>query len=286
MPGDSPADGDIGLEPDLDLDTHAFYRRVLTNLTASDTPFLVGGALAFRHYTGIERNTHDLDVFVRPMHRDQALASLEAAGEETETSFPHWLAKVRSGDDYVDLIFSSGNGLAEVDAEWFEHASRAPILGVPVALCPAEEMIWSKAFVMERERFDGADVLHLIHALGSRLDWERLLRRFGPQWRVLLSHLVLFGFVYPGKRSLVPIGVMRELTRRLDAEAGRDEDDATACLGTLISRQQYLVDVERWGYRDGRLPPTGRMTPDEIEAWTAATRADERRRKQQGIRSV
>ena len=281
MPGDAPLDGEIG----LDRDTQAFYERVLRNLTASGTPFLVGGALAFRHYTGIGRNTHDLDVFVRPMHRDQALASLEAAGEETETSFPHWLAKVRSGDDYVDLIFSSGNGLAEVDAEWFEHASGAPILGVHVALCPAEEMIWSKAFVMERERFDGADVAHLIHAAGSRLDWERLLRRFGPHWRVLLSHLVLFGFVYPGKRSLIPNAVMRELTQRVAEDTDADEGEATTCLGTLISRQQYLVDVEEWGYRDGRLPPTGRMTPDEIEAWTVATRVEERRRRER-IRSA
>jgi hypothetical protein len=28
---------------------------------------------------------------------------------------------------------------------------------VPVIFCPPEEMIWSKAFVMERERYDGAD---------------------------------------------------------------------------------------------------------------------------------
>jgi hypothetical protein len=27
-----------------------------------------------------------------------------------------------------------------------------------------EEMVWQKAFIMERERFDGADVVHLIQA--------------------------------------------------------------------------------------------------------------------------
>ncbi len=59
-------------------------------------------------------------------------------------------------------------------------------------------MIWSKAFIMERERYDGADIAHLILACGRDLDWRRLLGRFGRRWRVLLSHLVLFGFVYPG----------------------------------------------------------------------------------------
>ena len=43
----------------------------------------------------------------------------------------------------------------------------------------AEETLWSKAFVMERERYDGADVAHLILAHGERLDWDT------PVWRGL-----------------------------------------------------------------------------------------------------
>src|SRR5206468_1316705 len=97
------------------------------------------------------------------------------------------------------VIFSSGNGVAKVDDEWFEHATAGRFLGEDIQLCPPEEMIWSKGFLLERERCDAADVIHLIHARGPRLDWERLLRRFGPHWRVLLSHLILFGFVYPGE---------------------------------------------------------------------------------------
>jgi hypothetical protein len=42
------------------------------------------------------------------------------------------------------------------------------------------------------------------------------------------------------------------------------------CNGTLLSREQYLHDLERWGYEDPRLIPEGRMTPEEIEAWTTA----------------
>jgi hypothetical protein len=45
-------------------------------------------------------------------------------------------------------------------------------------------MIWSKAFVMERERFDGADVAHLLRSMGPRLDWDRILRRFDRYWEV------------------------------------------------------------------------------------------------------
>ena len=71
------------------------------------------------------------------------------------------------------------------------------ILEVPVHLVAAEEMIWSKAFVMERERYDGADITHILRKSGATLDWVRLLRRFDLHAALLLSHLVLFQFVYP-----------------------------------------------------------------------------------------
>ncbi len=180
---------------------------------------------------------------------------------------PVWLAKAFCGTDFVDVIFSSGNGIAEVDDDWFEHAIDAAILGVPVRLCAPEEMIWSKGYIMERERLDGADVAHLIHAWGRRMDWPRVVRRFGPHWRVLLVHLVLFGFVYPAERDVVPAALMRELLARLDGELDRPDAAAgTLCQGTLLSRYQYRTDLDGWGYRDGRVRPTGRMTPRQARA--------------------
>ena len=82
-------------------------------------------------------------------------------------------------------------------------------------------MIWSKAFIMERERFDGADVLHVILRCGGALDWPRLLRRFDTHWRVLFSHLVVFGFVYPGEQTSIPPWVMDQLLARMQNEARR-----------------------------------------------------------------
>jgi hypothetical protein len=94
---------------------------------------------------------------VRRCDRDVVLRTLDSAGYRTEVSFPHWLAKAFGDDGFVDVIFSSGTGVAEVDEEWFTHASQGEIFGVPVNICPAEEMIWHKGYVHERERFDGAD---------------------------------------------------------------------------------------------------------------------------------
>ncbi len=248
----------------------AFYVAALEAMSAARVPFLVGGAYAMERYTGLARDTKDLDVFVRAGDCERALAALARVGHETEVAFPHWLGKARCGDEMVDVIFGSGNGLAPVDNAWFEHAVEDTVLGLPVHLCPPEETLWSKAFVMERERYDGADVLHLLRACADTLDWPRLLRRFGPHWHVLLSHLVLFAFVYPGERDRIPAWVSRELLGRLQNELGQPPPAERVCRGTLLSRAQYLVDVERWGYRDARLVAPATMTEAEVAVWTAA----------------
>jgi hypothetical protein len=260
------------------LRAREFYASALNALIEAKVPFMVGGAYAMAPLTGIVRHTKDLDIFLKPSDLAQALLALESAGYRTETTFPHWLAKAFDGEGehalFVDLIYRSGNGVAEVDEDWFEHAIAQEILGVPVKLIPAEESIWSKAFVMERERFDGADVAHLILATGPDLDWDRLLRRFGPHWRVLMAHLVLFGFIYPSERDRVPARVFRELTDRLQAEIEEPGPTDPVCQGTLLSRAQYLVDVERREFEDARLEPSGVMSSEDVALWTEAISRD------------
>jgi len=248
-----------------------FYQHALEVLEAARVPFLLGGAYAFGHYTGITRHTKDLDLFVRPSHVEQTLGALHTAGYRTEQLFSHWLGKAFHGNDFVDIIFGSGNGLCPVDDDWFSHAARGTVLGANVLLVPAEEMIWQKAFIMERERFDGADVNHLLRARGRRLDWERLQARFGAHWRVLLGHLVIFGFVYPHERDCVPAPVMTALVNRLQSEPA-SAAEAGLCLGTVLSRTQYLTDIEEWGYADPRAEPYGPLSREQVARWTDAGR--------------
>lgn len=249
----------------------AFYRRVLNTLDAAGTPYLVGGSYAAEVFTGVPPHTKDLDVFIRHAHLQQVLAAAAAVGFGSEVTFSHWLAKIHSGDgEFVDVIFSSGNGLCVVDDAWFEYSQRAEVLGQMVDICPAEEMIWSKAFIMERERFDGAEIVHLLGLRAKTLNWPRLLKRFGPHWRVLMAHLLLFGFVYPHLRAEIPEWVMRELTARLEQEQQSRPPTNGVCYGTLLSRQQYLCDVDQYGLADARLTPLGTMTPSQITDWTNA----------------
>ena len=248
-----------------------FYRHALAILRDAQIPHLVGGAYAFARYTGIERHTKDFDVFIRRDDFGRAAWAFQKAGYKAELTFPHWIGKVFKGEDFVDLIYSAGNGVAEVDDRWFEHAVKEQVFGVDVELIPAEEMIWSKGLIMERERFDGADVAHIFRAVGDRLDWQRLLERFGKYWRALYAHVVLFGFIYPSERGRIPAWVIEELSGRMRAETADAAEKV--CYGTIVSRQQYLKDIEEWGYEDARLVDAV-MSEEDIERWTAGIAID------------
>jgi hypothetical protein len=250
-----------------------FYRHALAILKDAEIPHLVGGAYAYARYTGIERHTKDFDVFIRRDDFGRAAWAFQKSGYKAELTFPHWLGKAFKNEDFVDLIFSAGNGVAEVDDLWFRHAVRDEVFGVEVDLIPAEEMIWSKGLIMERERFDGADVAHVIRAVGDKLDWARLIERYGTYWRALYAHLVLFGFIYPSDRGKVPAWVMNELAGRMQAETDAGSADEKICYGTIISRQQYLKDISEWGYEDARLVDDT-MSEAEIDHWTAGIAVD------------
>ena len=243
------------MQAGLATEVRTFYTRTLTALNTTGIPYLVGGAYALQRYTDVERHTKDFDLFIRRADLDRILQAMHDLGCRTEVTFPHWLAKAYRGDHFFDVIFSSGNGMASVDDDWFRHGVEDTVLDVPVRLVPAEEMIWQKAFIMERERFDGADIAHLIRARGGSLDWPRLLRRFdgprGPRTpgspRPFRLHLSRRADVHPRDRPL--------RTARPTQGAGPTSGPAHLCRGPLLSRAQYLPDIGWWGYDDARLEP-------------------------------
>jgi len=257
----------------LDEKSIRYYRHALSILSDAGIPHLVGGAYAYARYTGIERHTKDFDIFIRREDFQRAAWAFKKAGYKSELTYPHWIGKAYAGEDFVDLIFSAGNGVAAVDERWFEKAVPEKVFGMDVLLIPPEEMIWSKGLIMERERFDGADVAHVIRAVGDTLDWRHLIDRYGPFWRALFAHVVLFGFIYPSDRSKIPAWVVDELSERMKQETDAGDAEQKVCNGTIISRQQYLKDITDWGYEDARLVHE-LMDEKEIEDWTAGIEVD------------
>ncbi|HYE98144.1 MAG TPA: hypothetical protein VEJ18_04495 [Planctomycetota bacterium] len=233
---------------------HAFYRAILRALSAAEIPHLIGGAFAMKHYAGVERDTKDLDVFIKRDRAEEVVKLFRRRGYAARIVARHWLGKIRKGDAYVDLIFSSRNGICVVDDAWFERAEAGRYLGLPTNFVPPEEMIWSKAFVMARDRFDGADISQIIRARGRSLDWRIVLERFGENWEILLVHVALFTYTFPSERDAVPAWVRAELERRWRRDRGPRLGDRPICRGPLLSPPEFTKDVGRRGYLDIRRP--------------------------------
>lgn len=238
------------------IEAERFYAEALRGLAHSRIPFMIGGAYALRVYAGIVRHTKDLDIFCMRRDRGRIVRLLSRFGDRAVQHDPTWIVKVFRGDLFIDIIYGSGNGIANVDQQWFEHSHPARLLGTRVRLIPPEEMIWSKSFVQDRYRYDGADIAHIIRRHGRRLNWRRLLDRMRPEWQVLLAHLINVRFIYPAERDIVPDWVIHELLARLEqdqslAERGRNST-ARVCRGTLLTPHDYVKDVTAWGYADAR----------------------------------
>ncbi|MCL5970152.1 MAG: nucleotidyl transferase AbiEii/AbiGii toxin family protein, partial [Patescibacteria group bacterium] len=135
------------MEDTLSEKTRSFYRNSLLILKESKIPFMLGGAFALNVYTGVYRFTKDLDVFCKKEDYRKIITLFKAKEHVTEKTDPLWIAKVFKDDDYIDIIFNSGNGLCPVDNEWFKRKTTSKFFDVETDLIPAEEMIWQKAFI-------------------------------------------------------------------------------------------------------------------------------------------
>jgi hypothetical protein len=218
-------------------------------LSGHGVPYAVGGQFAFHYYTAFPATTKDLDLFLSETEVRAAVHCLAAAGYEAKIMQEHWLAKARRDTAIVDLIYGSSNFWASVDERWLSRARPAVVLGHETQVIPLEELIWSKSYVMARERYDGADVAHLLLLQGRGVDWRRLIRLFDVHYELLLAHLTLFRFLYPAARDIVPDEVVMQLRRRSDAHG---VGDGLAFRGPLVDPYSFLFDVRAGLFADPR----------------------------------
>ena len=225
------------------------FTEVLRLLSAEHIPFAISGAFALQRHTGIWRDTKDLDVFLTDDQIDKAFNVLRARGYDTEICDPVWLCKVHRGPYFVDLITGMSNGALCVQPDWIERASEAEVVGIRVKVLAPEELIASKLFVTRRERFDGADIVHVIYGIQGKMDWDRLLQLIGEHWMVLLWALVLYQYCYPAQSHYVPRALWNDLLSRLNHELDHPSPDASF-KGSLIDEKMFAIDVTEWGMAD------------------------------------
>jgi len=199
-----------------------------------------------RQHTGIFRFTKDLDLFLTSKNAGRALQFLEEHGFQTEICDPVWLAKAHRDDFFVDLITGMSNAAIVVEDSWIERAKPAVIYGVETRVLAPEDLIASKLFVTRRERFDGADIAHVIYGTQGKLDWRLVLQTVGEHWEMLLWALVLFRYVYPAQTNYVPQDVWQELLSKFQNAIANPDPNADF-RGSLVDENMFAIDIREWG---------------------------------------
>jgi Nucleotidyl transferase of unknown function (DUF2204) len=241
----------------------ALFREVLIALEEKHVPYAVSGAFALRQHTGICRFTKDLDLFMTARTALKVLPYLRQRGFDCEVRDPVWLAKAHRGEFFVDLITGMSNGVLVVDESWIARSSPAVVDGVETRVLAPEELVASKIFVARRERFDGADIAHVIYGTYPSFDWDRELQLMGEHWEMLLWSLLLFRYVYPAQTHYVPAAVWSELLQRFQREIATPRPDANF-RGSLVDNNMFAIDVSEWRLAN-LLEETRKSRLEEIE---------------------
>lgn len=231
--------------------TAMFYKQILLLLKESAIPFMIGGSFAVFEYTGTTRDTKDMDIYCRPEDYPKILKYFAAKGFETQLTDVRWLAKVFNEEGrFIDIIFDTVNNICRVDNTWFTYAREAVVFDISVQFISPEHLIWGKIYVMNRERYDGADVNHLILKQGESLDWAFLKQLMEPNWHLLLSCFLLFQFVYPADHfRILPRWLFDELMERAQEQYDLPPPVEKVCRGPWIDQTQYQVDIKEWDYK-------------------------------------
>ncbi|BCJ91313.1 hypothetical protein IZ6_20480 [Terrihabitans soli] len=227
-----------------------FYAESLKYLKKSGIPFMVAGTYAVGSYTGIRRPTKDLDIFCRAGDYPRVLRYFQDLGHKTEIEDERWIAKVKKGRYVFDVIFNSRTAATPITDAWFAEKHTAKIYGIEVQLIAPTELVWSKIFVQNRERYDGADIAHVILKQHAEINWKRLLDYGEQYWEVLLIHILNFRFIYPTERHCVPDWLFDELMARLQNQRAMPEGKTRVCRGRLFSPPDYFIDIAEWGFAD------------------------------------
>jgi len=231
-------------------EAEAFYSEVLQLMAESRIPFLVSGTFALASYTGIDRPTKDVDVFAKAGDALKLLHYFKEHGFDVEIVDERWLSRITRGELFVDIITNMPTVTTHVTDEWFEGAPTSELFGAKVRLVPPTQFIWSKIFVQDHHRFDGADVAHMILKKHDQINWEQLLNHMELYWEVLLMALLNFRFVYPSERHMVPRWLMEELLERLRDQAEMKGPGKKVCRGRIFSPRDYAIDIEKWGFSE------------------------------------
>jgi hypothetical protein len=216
------------------------YERVIADCYAAGLRFAIGGGLAIGVYTGVWRDTKDIDFYVLPQDRAALQEILTRNGlVDYYDQLPYdraWIYRSIQDKVIVDVIWAMANHSCNVDERWILDGPEVTIRGVQIRIVPPEEMIWAKLYVLQRDRCDWPDVLNILYTQHENLDWERLLDRLGEDAALLHGALLIFRWMCPAQAEALPSWLW----------SGLDKTETAAATSGLWRRRAELLDRRRW----------------------------------------
>jgi len=214
------------------------YRKVMREARLRGLRFAVGGGFASNVYTGGWRNTKDLDLFILRSDRDAMVRVLTGLGlRDYYDQKPYdrqWIYRGYDGEQIVDVIWQMANQRAVVDEIWVESGPIMEVDGEEFHVIPPEETLWTKLYVVQRERCDWPDAFNLICAIGPELDWPRLIDRVGPDTALLAGVLSIFGWLCPKRALELPPWLWKRVGARVPIDGGQ-------CRAPLLDSRPWMV---------------------------------------------
>lgn len=190
------------------------YKEVMGEARKRDLRFAVGGGLAAMTYAGQWRDTKDIDLYVRPQDREAMIGVVTDLGladyYDVQEYDRKWIYRSYRDDTIVDIMWAMANQRAQVDERWLE-GPEVEAGGERFRLLAPEEEIWSKLYVLQRERCDWMDTLNLIYGVGPELDWRHLIARAAEDAPLLRGVVSIFAWIAPDRARELPEWLWREL---------------------------------------------------------------------------
>ncbi len=219
----------------------AVYKLAIDSMNRKKIPFMLGGAFGLARYTGRWRNTKDIDFFILPENREAAIAGLTKEGfsdyYEKLAYDRGWIYRATKEDVIVDLIWGTPNRRSTVEQYWLEHATELKIRGEILKVLPAEELLWIKLYVLQRDRCDWPDILNLLYATAAGMDWGRLVKDLGDDLPLLGAALLVFSWVCPALAQFISpdLAAQFNIPRGLSSQCGVE-----------INGRVQLLDSRPW----------------------------------------
>jgi hypothetical protein len=224
----------------------AVYKPVLKHAHDAHLRFALGGGLAFSFYSRMWRNTKDMDLFVLPRDREIAIGILNQLGFSDyfdQTQYDRsWIYRGFRDGVIVDIIWQMANHRAEVDERWLD-GPRLDIDGMPLRAIPAEELIFAKLYVMQRERCDWPDLLNLLFARGAEVDWNHVRHRLGDDLPLLAGLLHVFAWLCPERAAQLPMAARALIGDAVANRGGKGQCDHDAKRVSLLDGRAWFVPL-------------------------------------------